>query len=106
MGRFRIRTFNRAVVLYSRYGWETQILETTFLAMFLVPVYSLSKIDRQSPPSVLFVFLMRFLIARIMLGAGLIKVRGDQCWRDRKWSLFCERNDWISLSSDVYAVSL
>jgi hypothetical protein len=25
---------------------------------------------------------LRFLIARIMLGAGLIKVRGDQCWRD------------------------
>ena len=91
MGRFWRRTFGRVVVLYSRYGWETQILETTFLAMFLVPLYSLSKIDRKSPPSILFVFLMRFLIARIMLGAGLIKVRGDQCWRDRKWSVVSER---------------
>jgi hypothetical protein len=70
--------------LFDRYGWETQILETTFLGMFLVPLYSLAKIDRHCPPSILFVFLMRFLIARIMLGAGLIKIRGDQCWRDRK----------------------
>jgi hypothetical protein len=52
--------------------------------MFLVPLYSLSKLNRQSPPSILFIFLMRFLIARIMLGAGLIKIRGDQCWRDRE----------------------
>ncbi|CAF1095827.1 unnamed protein product [Rotaria sp. Silwood1] len=68
--------------LFYGYGWEIQILETTFLGMFLVPLYSLSKIDRHSPPSILFIFLMRFLIARIMLGAGLIKIRGDQCWRD------------------------
>ncbi|CAF3597466.1 unnamed protein product [Adineta steineri] len=68
--------------LFYGYGWETQMLETTFLGMFLVPLYSLSKINRQSPPSILFIFLMRFLIARIMLGAGLIKIRGDQCWRD------------------------
>ncbi|CAF0998192.1 unnamed protein product [Rotaria magnacalcarata] len=68
--------------LFYGFGWETQILETTFLGMFLVPLYSLSKIDRHSPPSILFIFLMRFLIARIMLGAGLIKIRGDQCWRD------------------------
>jgi hypothetical protein len=70
--------------VFHSYGWETQILETTFLGMFLVPLYSLSKIDRHSPPSILFIFLMRFLIARIMLGAGLIKIRGDQCWRDCK----------------------
>lgn len=68
--------------LFYGYGWETQILETTFLGMFLVPFLSLTKINRQTPPNILFVFLMRFLIARIMLGAGLIKIRGDQCWRD------------------------
>lgn len=70
--------------LFYGYGWETQILETTFLAMFLVPFISLKKLDRSNPPNILFIFLMRFLITRIMLGAGLIKIRGDQCWRDRK----------------------
>jgi lipase maturation factor 1 len=70
----------------SRYGWETQILETTFLAMFLVPVYNLSTIDRSSSPNILFIFLMRVLIVRIMLGAGLIKIRGDTCWRDRTYT--------------------
>lgn len=68
-----------------RYGWETQLLETTFLAMFLVPFIRLSKSDGSDPPSILFIFSMRFLISRIMLGAGLIKIRGDQCWRDRKF---------------------
>ncbi|CAF0772834.1 unnamed protein product [Adineta ricciae] len=68
--------------IFYGYGWETQMLETTFLGMFLVPFSSLSKIDRKSPPSILFIFLMRFLVARIMLGAGLIKIRGDGCWRD------------------------
>ncbi len=28
------------------------------------------------------IFACRWLITRIMLGAGLIKIRGDQCWRD------------------------
>ncbi|CAF0875788.1 unnamed protein product [Didymodactylos carnosus] len=68
--------------LFYGFGWESQILETTFLGMFLVPFYSLKRINKHSPPSILFVFLMRFLIFRIMMGAGLIKIRGDQCWRD------------------------
>ena len=34
------------------------------------------------PPPYLCVFGYRWLLFRIMLGAGLIKLRGDQCWRD------------------------
>ena len=34
------------------------------------------------PPPLLVVWLFRWLIFRIMLGAGLIKLRGDPCWRD------------------------
>ena len=104
---FHTSLLNIGQVFYG-YGWETQILETTFLAVFLVPVYSLSKIDRSSPPSILFIFLMRFLIARIMLGAGLIKIRGDQCWRDRKRPLSSARISTVhrSSSSHLYAVPL
>src|SRR5262249_39343759 len=36
---------------------------------------------RRAPP-VLIIWLYRWLIFRIMLGAGLIKLRGDSCWRD------------------------
>lgn len=64
------------------FGWESQLLESGFIAMFLVPLFSLRMINPKSPPSFISILLFRWLIVRIMLGAGLIKLRGDQCWRD------------------------
>lgn len=64
------------------FGWETQLLETGFLAILLVPLFSLKQFPRQTPSSWVAVWGNRWLLFRIMLGAGLIKLRGDQCWRD------------------------
>ncbi len=63
------------------YGWEIQLIETGFLAIFLVPLLDGRPFPRRSPPLVV-IWLFRWLIFRIMLGAGLIKVRGDPAWRD------------------------
>jgi len=63
------------------YGWETQLLETGFLALFLCPLLDARPFPRCEPPR-LVIGLFRWLIFRIMLGAGLIKIRGDTCWRD------------------------
>ena len=63
-------------------GWESQLLECGFIAIFLVPALSLRKLNLKSPPSLLTIYLYRWLIFRIMLGAGLIKIRGDKCWTD------------------------
>ncbi|KAG7506994.1 hypothetical protein JOB18_020958 [Solea senegalensis] len=63
-------------------GWETQLLETGFLAIFLCPLWTLSQVPRRCPPSLVCIWTFRWLIVRIMLGAGLIKIRGDKCWRD------------------------
>jgi hypothetical protein len=63
------------------YGWETQLLETGFLAIFLCPLLDARPFPRCAPPR-LVIGLFRWLIFRIMLGAGLIKIRGDTCWRD------------------------
>lgn len=63
------------------YGWEIQLLETGFLAMFLVPFFDGRPFSRRPPPVVI-IWLFRWLAFRIMLGAGLIKLRGDACWRD------------------------
>ncbi|MBK8256925.1 MAG: lipase maturation factor family protein [Polyangiaceae bacterium] len=63
------------------YGWEMQLSETGFLAVFLCPIATLSPFAKTRVPIVPVVCL-RWLIARIMLGAGLIKLRGDPCWRD------------------------
>lgn len=67
--------------LFYGYGWETQLLETGFLAIFLCPVRSLAPFAGASPPPVV-IWLFRWLIVRIMLGAAAIKLRGDPCWRD------------------------
>ena len=64
------------------FGWESQLLETGFLAIFLCPLFSLNQLPPDTPPSLTAVLGYRWLIFRIMLGAGLIKIRGDQCWRD------------------------
>ncbi len=63
------------------YGWEYQLLETGFLALFLCPILDPRPFPAREPP-VAVIWLFRWLIFRIMLGAGLIKIRGDPCWRD------------------------
>lgn len=63
------------------YGWEIQLTETGFLAMFLCPLLDMRPFPRRPPPLPVIV-LFRWLIFRIMLGAGLIKIRGDKIWRN------------------------
>ena len=63
------------------YGWEIQLLETGFLAIFLCPLLDPRPFPRRAPPTVV-IWLLRWLVFRIMVGAGLIKLRGDACWRN------------------------
>src|SRR5438132_2719451 len=63
------------------YVWETQLLETGFLSIFLCPLLDARPFPKRAPP-VLVIWLFRWLGFRIMIGAGLIKLRGDPCWRD------------------------
>jgi hypothetical protein len=56
------------------FGWESLLLEIGFLAAFL------GGHDTAVPwPTVL---LLRWLLFRVEFGAGLIKLRGDRCWRE------------------------
>ncbi len=63
------------------YGWDIQLCETGLLAVFLAPALDPRPIPSRQPPRVV-IWLFRWLIVRIMLGAALIKLRGDECWRD------------------------
>ncbi|GAB7144440.1 lipase maturation factor family protein [Mycobacterium riyadhense] len=56
------------------FGWESLLLETGFLMIFLGN-------ERVAPP-LLTLLLARWLLFRVEFGAGLIKMRGDRCWRD------------------------
>ena len=56
------------------FGWETLLLEAGFLAIFLG--------SEKTTPPFLVILLFQWLLFRLMFGAGLIKIRGDSCWRD------------------------
>jgi len=56
------------------FGWESLLLETGFLAMLVG--------NARTAPPVLVIWLVRWLLFRVEFGAGLIKLRGDPCWRD------------------------
>ncbi|XP_068100258.1 lipase maturation factor 1 [Hyperolius riggenbachi] len=64
------------------FGWESQLLEAGFLGIFLCPVWTLSQVPKHTPSSGIVIWAYRWFIFRIMLGAGLIKIRGDRCWLD------------------------
>ena len=63
------------------YGWEIQLTETGFLAIFLCPLIDMRPFPKRPPPLPV-IILFRWLTFRIMLGAGLIKWRGDAVWRN------------------------
>ena len=56
------------------FGWESILLEAAFFAIFLGGLHAM--------PQAIPIWLFRWLLFRIMFGAGLIKLRGDSCWRD------------------------
>jgi hypothetical protein len=56
------------------FGWESLLLEAGFLAIFLGN-------DAIGPPW-LVLLAFRWLAFRVEFGAGLIKLRGDRCWRE------------------------
>jgi hypothetical protein len=67
------------------YGWEPQLAECGFHAMFLVPLWSLNSFDMAVPHVV--IWALRWYLFRIMIGAGLIKLKsGDPKWKLRNLS--------------------
>lgn len=60
--------------LFYGFGWESLLLEAGFYAIFMGPM--------QYHMPLLMVFILRWLVFRVEFGAGLIKMRGDYCWRN------------------------
>ena len=78
---FLYLSFYHVGQLFWGYGWELLLLETGFLAIFLCPLRGLRPLPATAPPRVV-IWMLRWVLFRVMLGAGLIKLRGDPCWRD------------------------
>jgi hypothetical protein len=56
------------------FGWESMLLEAGFFTAFLGPAHV--------RPSAIPIVILRWMLFRTEMGAGLIKLRHDQCWRD------------------------
>lgn len=67
-------SFVNAGQTFYAFGWESILLEACFFAIFLGGAHTVA---HPAP-----IWLFRWLLFRIMFGAGLIKLRGDPCWRD------------------------
>src|SRR6201993_219970 len=59
---------------WDSFGWESLVLEAGVLVIF-------PGNDRFASP-ILTLWMARLLLFRVEFGAGLIKMRGDSCWRD------------------------
>ncbi len=68
------QSFVNAGRVFYGYGWESMLLETGFLAIFLGA--------GPAAPPVVVIWLLKWVLFRNVFGAGLIKIRGDDCWRD------------------------
>ena len=60
--------------IFYAFGWESILLEACFFSMFLW--------DKSTAAPKITIWILRWLLFRVLFGAGLIKIRGDACWRD------------------------
>ena len=60
--------------IFYGFGWESILLEAGVYAAFLGA--------SGTTPQFVVMLMFRWLCFRVMFGAGLIKLRGDSCWRD------------------------
>ena len=56
------------------FGWESLLVEAGFFTIFAGASYT--------APAALLNWIYRWTLFRLMFGAGLIKLRGDACWRN------------------------
>src|SRR5215471_8008465 len=55
------------------FGWESLLVEIGFFTIFAGASFT--------PPAALLNWIYRWTLFRLMFGAGLVKLRGDECWR-------------------------
>lgn len=76
-------SLSRAVRLFLGFQWDTLLLEAGLLGAFLFPSGWRLRSWRARSPSPVVLFLLRWLLFRLMLGSGIAKLGGgDPVWRD------------------------
>jgi hypothetical protein len=68
--------------VFLSYQWDTLLLETGFLAIFLAPPEGLPHFPPSTPPPRLVLCLFWWLLFRLMFSSGFVKLRSkDRTWR-------------------------
>ena len=68
---------------FLNFQWDALLLETGFLAIFLAPLQLRLKAGTQPPPSRVILWLLRWLLFRLMFSSGAVKlISGDPAWRN------------------------
>jgi predicted DCC family thiol-disulfide oxidoreductase YuxK len=69
--------------VFLMFQWDALLLETGFLAIFFAPLQIFPKRNTSPPPSRTMLWLLRWLVFRLMFESGLVKlIGGDVNWRN------------------------
>jgi hypothetical protein len=64
------------------YQWDSLLLETGFLAIFIAPLQAWPRPARAVAPTGISLWLLRWLLFRLLFGSGMVKLlSGDPTWR-------------------------
>jgi hypothetical protein len=104
------------------YQWDSLLLEAGFLAIFLAPPQLWPRLGREAAPSLVILFLFRWLLFRLTFMSGVVKLQsGDPTWRNltalhyhyetqplpawTSWYVF-QMPDWFQRASVVFTFAM
>lgn len=68
--------------VFLSFQWDVLILEAGFLAIFFAPLQTRDTLSRAPQLSVAFLWLLRWLLFRLMFASGFVKLASDEVWRN------------------------
>ena len=69
--------------VFLHFQWDILLLEVGLLAIFFAPARLWPRLSRERPPSTAFLWLLRWLLFRLMFLSGAVKLlSGDATWSD------------------------
>ncbi len=68
--------------VFLSFQWDVLLLEIGLLAIFFAPLQTRDTLSRASQPSTAFLWLLRWLLFRLMFASGFVKLASDEVWRN------------------------
>ena len=68
--------------VFLSFQWDVLLLEAGLLAIFFAPLQIRETLSRASQPSVAFLWLLRWLLFRLIFASGFVKLASDEVWRN------------------------